>query len=87
MTGEGTITDQVVGAYIAKYATKATGQVLRLNAETVGVFADPDGDHTERLVEAAETSAARTGRCKAPAGDSPARYLGRTMRSPSMCAS
>jgi hypothetical protein len=59
MSGEDTITDEAVGAYIAKYATKsteATGRVLRrLTGDTVGVFADPDGDHTERLVEACWT--------------------------------
>jgi hypothetical protein len=59
MSGEDTITDQAVAAYLAKYATKSTevtGRVLRrLNADTVGVFADPDGDHTERLVEACWT--------------------------------
>jgi hypothetical protein len=59
MAGDGDITDGMVAAYIAKYATKsteATGQVLRrLSGHTVRLFADPDGSHTERLVEACWT--------------------------------
>jgi hypothetical protein len=56
VAAKGEITDGMVAAYIAKYATKSTevtGQVLRrLTDETVNLFADPDGSHTERLVEA-----------------------------------
>jgi hypothetical protein len=56
VAGEGQVTDGMVAAYLAKYATKSTeitGHVSRrLNDETIGVYADPDGTHTERLVEA-----------------------------------
>jgi hypothetical protein len=56
VAGEGQVTDGMVAAYLAKYATKSTeitGHVSgRLNEETVNVYADPDGSHTERLVEA-----------------------------------
>ncbi len=50
------MTDAQVAAYLAKYATKsteATGHASnRLTEDTVNVYADPDGTHTERLVEA-----------------------------------
>jgi hypothetical protein len=53
---DGGVTHGQVAAYLAKYATKSTevtGHVAnRLTEETVGLFADPDGTHTERLVEA-----------------------------------
>jgi hypothetical protein len=46
----------MVAGYLAKYATKsteATGHLSRrLTAETIDLYADPDGTHTERLVEA-----------------------------------
>jgi hypothetical protein len=53
---DGEVTDGMVAAYLAKYATKSTeetGHVSRpLTEETVNVYADPDGTHTERLIEA-----------------------------------
>lgn len=56
VTGNGEITDAAVTAYLAKYATKSTevtGHVSRrLNGDTIDLYADPDGSHTERLVEA-----------------------------------
>jgi hypothetical protein len=56
VAGKGEVTDGMVAAYLAKYATKSTevtGHVsTRLNPDTVHVYADPDGTHTERLVEA-----------------------------------
>ena len=56
VAGAGEVTDAQVANYLAKYATKsteATGHAsTRLNDETVHVYADPDGTHTERLVEA-----------------------------------
>jgi hypothetical protein len=56
VAAEGEVTDGMVAAYLAKYATKSTeitGHVSRrLTDETVNVYADPDGSHTERLVEA-----------------------------------
>jgi hypothetical protein len=56
VAGRGEVTDAQVAAYLAKYATKATEVTghasARLTDETVNVYADPDGSHTERLVEA-----------------------------------
>jgi hypothetical protein len=46
----------MVAGYLAKYATKATEATghtsRRLTAETIDVYADPDGTHTQRLVDA-----------------------------------
>jgi hypothetical protein len=54
--GDGEVTDSMVAGYLAKYATKSTEVTGhssgRLNADTVDVYADPDGTHTERLVDA-----------------------------------
>jgi hypothetical protein len=59
VAADGEVTDGMVAAYLAKYATKSTevtGHVSgRLTAETVHLYADPDGTHTERLVEACWT--------------------------------
>jgi hypothetical protein len=56
ITADGEVTDGVVAGYLAKYATKsteATGHLSRrLTADTIDLYADPDGSHTERLVEA-----------------------------------
>ncbi|WP_203704413.1 replication initiator [Asanoa iriomotensis] len=56
VAADGEVTDGMVAAYLAKYATKSTeitGHASsRLNDDTIGVYADPDGTHTERLVEA-----------------------------------
>ncbi|MDQ7910219.1 plasmid replication initiator protein [Phytohabitans sp. ZYX-F-186] len=56
VTGRGEITDAQVAAYVAKYATKsteATGHTsARLTDDTVNLYADGDGTHTERLIEA-----------------------------------
>lgn len=53
---DGPVTDVMVAAYIAKYATKSTevtGHVSgRLDAETIDLYADPDGSHIERLIDA-----------------------------------
>ena len=53
---DGAITDGMVAGYLSKYATKATEATghtsRRLTSETIDVYADPDGGHTERLVEA-----------------------------------
>ncbi|MEU5525399.1 replication initiator [Micromonospora chersina] len=52
----GEVTDGMVAGYLAKYATKsteATGHTsTRLTADTVDDYADPDGDHTARLIDA-----------------------------------
>jgi hypothetical protein len=59
MAGTGEVTDGMVAAYLAKYATKSTeitGHVsARLTDDTVDLYADPDGTHAERLVEACWT--------------------------------
>jgi hypothetical protein len=56
VVGRGEVTDAQVAAYLAKYATKSTeitGHASnRLTDTTIDVYADPDGSHTERLVEA-----------------------------------
>ncbi|PZG12396.1 plasmid replication initiator protein, partial [Micromonospora craterilacus] len=55
-SGHGEVTDGLVAGYLAKYATKsteATGHTsTRLDADTIGDYADPDGDHTARLIDA-----------------------------------
>jgi len=52
----GEVTDAMVAAYLAKYATKsteATGHLSgRLTTETIDLYADADGSHTERLIDA-----------------------------------
>jgi hypothetical protein len=52
----GDVTDGMVAGYLAKYATKSTevtGHVsARLTEDSIAVYADPDGTHTERLVDA-----------------------------------
>jgi hypothetical protein len=59
LTGTGDITDAMVAAYLAKYATKSTettGHVSgRLNGDTIDLYADPNGTHAERLIDAAWT--------------------------------
>ncbi|WP_431883813.1 replication initiator [Micromonospora gifhornensis] len=54
--GAGEVTDGMVAGYLAKYATKsteATGHTsTRLTTDTIGDYADPDGDHTARLIDA-----------------------------------
>ena len=53
---DGAITDGMVAGYLAKYATKATEATghtsRRLTGDTIDLYADPDGSHTERLVDA-----------------------------------
>ncbi|MEU5791125.1 replication initiator [Micromonospora purpureochromogenes] len=55
-SGTGDVTDSMVAGYLAKYATKsteATGHTsTRLTGDTIGDHADPDGDHTARLIDA-----------------------------------
>jgi hypothetical protein len=59
MPGTGTITDLAVASYLAKYSTKgteATGHAsARITPETVDLYADPAGTHTERLIHACWT--------------------------------
>ncbi|GAB3174058.1 hypothetical protein FHX75_14311 [Micromonospora palomenae] len=52
----GELTDDKVVAYLAKYATKATEvtgqQFARLTSATIDGYADPEGDHLARLIDA-----------------------------------
>ncbi|NJP30671.1 replication initiator [Micromonospora thermarum] len=56
LTGRGEVTDSMVAGYLAKYATKSTEATghssTRLTADSIGDYADPDGDHTARLIDA-----------------------------------
>ncbi len=56
LTGHGELDDSMVAGYLAKYATKSTEitghRFTRITAETVDSYADPDGDHTARLINA-----------------------------------
>ncbi|OJF10277.1 hypothetical protein BG844_32820 [Couchioplanes caeruleus subsp. caeruleus] len=53
---DGEVTHKQVVAYLAKYATKSTevtGHASnRLTDDTVGLYADPDGTHPQRLIDA-----------------------------------
>ncbi|MGY0002592.1 replication initiator [Micromonospora sp. I033] len=53
---DGELTDDKVAAYLAKYATKATEATghsfARLTPATVDDYADPEGDHVARLIDA-----------------------------------
>ncbi|GAA3252258.1 hypothetical protein GCM10010532_099940 [Dactylosporangium siamense] len=59
VAADGDVTDGMVAAYLAKYATKSTEVTghtsSRLTDTTINVYADPDGTHTERLVDACWT--------------------------------
>ncbi|MEV7231626.1 replication initiator [Polymorphospora sp. NPDC051019] len=52
----GEVTDGMAAGYLAKYATKSTEATghrsTRLDADTIADHADPDGDHTARLIDA-----------------------------------
>ena len=56
LSTKGEITETQVAGYLAKYATKATettGHVsARITPDTAGLYADPDGNHTARLIDA-----------------------------------
>jgi hypothetical protein len=56
VAGRGEVTDAQVASYLAKYATKSTEVTghasARLTDDTVNLYADGDGTHTERLIEA-----------------------------------
>ncbi|MET8353467.1 replication initiator [Micromonospora sp. NPDC005206] len=56
LTGSGEVTDGMVAGYLAKYATKSTEvtghRSTRLDLDSIGDYADPDGDHTARLIDA-----------------------------------
>jgi hypothetical protein len=56
VSGDREITDEMVAGYLAKYATKSTesaGHVSRrLTHETIDIYANPQGTHVERLIDA-----------------------------------
>ncbi len=56
MRGADPVTDAMVAAYLAKYSTKgteATGHAsARLYDDTIDLYADPVGNHAERLIDA-----------------------------------
>jgi len=57
MTGANPVTDTMVAAYLAKYATKGTeitGHASRrITPTTIDMYADPYGTHVQRLINAA----------------------------------
>ncbi len=59
IAASGEITDSLVAGYLAKYATKSTETTghtsARLTGDTIDVYADPTGSHTQRLVDACWT--------------------------------
>jgi hypothetical protein len=59
MRGADAVTDAMVAAYLAKYATKGTEitghACARLTDDTIDSYADPDGSHTQRLIDACWT--------------------------------
>ena len=54
--GTGTVTDLAVASYLAKYSTKGTEPAghasARITADTLDLYASPDGTHPERLIDA-----------------------------------
>ena len=56
MRGTGTVTDLMVASYLAKYSTKGTEVTghtsARITPDTIDLYADPHGTHTERLIYA-----------------------------------
>jgi hypothetical protein len=56
LTGTGDVTDLAVASYLAKYSTKGTeitGHAsARITLDNLGLYANPDGTHPERLIAA-----------------------------------
>jgi hypothetical protein len=56
VAADGDITDSMVAGYLAKYATKSTEVTghtsRRLDSDTIELYAEPEGSHTERLLDA-----------------------------------
>ncbi|SCG34192.1 replication initiator [Micromonospora inositola] len=90
-SASGELTDSMVAAYLAKYATKSTEATghrsTRLTADTIGDYADPEGDHLARLIHACwrlgrpthnatATGAATTGGHQGHLDDNPNPYAG-----------
>jgi Replication initiator protein, pSAM2 len=56
LKGAGNLTDLAVASYLAKYSTKGTEPAghasARITTETIDLYANPDGTHPERLIDA-----------------------------------
>ncbi|WP_344167732.1 replication initiator [Pilimelia columellifera] len=56
LAGDGDVTDGMAAGYLAKYATKSTEitghNSTRLDADTINNYADDQGTHVERLIDA-----------------------------------
>ncbi len=54
--GTGTVSDVAVASYLAKYSTKGTESVghasARITSDTIDLYANPEGTHPERLINA-----------------------------------
>ena len=78
LTGSGEVTDGMVAGYLAKYATKsteATGHTsTRITADNIDEYADSQGDHIARLIDACWHLGRPTG--------TPAPLTGRPFRHP-----
>lgn len=65
LTGDGELTDRAAAGYLAKYATKATETTghasRRLDETSIDLYADPEGTHPERLIDACWTLGNTTG--------------------------
>jgi hypothetical protein len=65
LQGTGTVTDLAVASYLAKYSTKGTEVTghasARITADTLDLYANPDGTQPERLINACWTLGAEPG--------------------------
>ena len=63
--GTGALTDLAVASYLAKYSTKGTEVTghasARITADTLDLYASPEGTHPERLIAACWTLGAEPG--------------------------
>ncbi|TDB79865.1 replication initiator [Micromonospora sp. KC721] len=90
-TSDGDVTDAKVAAYLAKYATKSTEVTghcsTRLTPDTIDAYADPEGNHLARLIDACwrlgrpthtptSNSAAATGQRQGRLDSRPNPYVG-----------
>jgi len=79
LAADGSITDQQVAGYLAKYSTKSTEitghSSTRLGTDRINDYADPDGDHTARLIDAC-WRLGRPTHTPAPLADRPKRQPG-----------
>jgi hypothetical protein len=89
-TVDGELTDSSVAAYLAKYATKSTEVTghcsTRLTPDTIDGYADAEGDHLARLIDACwrlgRPSHTATGRHTATPGERQANLDGKSCPNP-----